>query len=141
MLSLFPQPHEQAQTVLSQMTQETAMPGLLSAIASDLTYRTVNDPLPLAVICERYAITDRHAKQVIHDLRAIWLLPIGTTRSVPAGAYWIHTEEEMKAWMREFLAQPKEMFRACYRVARKNFPRLAGQMALNFDEEIKADAA
>lgn len=141
MLPLFPSNHEKAKAVLTELTKERPLTSLPAAVADDLTYRTVANPLALGVLCERYAITERHAKQILHDLRAKWLLPIGTTRSVPPGAYWIHTEEEMKEWMREFLAQPKEMFRACYRVARANFPRLAGQMPLDFDQEIKADAA
>jgi hypothetical protein len=141
MLPLFPSHNEKARAILAELTKDKPLTSLPEAVASDLTYRTASNPLPLAVICERYAITERHAKQVLHDLRSKWLLPIGTTRSVPPGAYWIHTEEEMKAWMTEFLAQPKEMFRVCYRVTRKNFPRLAGQLVFDFEGEQQADAA
>lgn len=99
-----------------------------------LVLTTPETPVSLTALMQELNTTERPIKGFIESLRKEWRLPIGSSRNHPTGYYWISTPEQMKHWLNEFLAQPKQEFQTAYRVVNANFPELAGQFNFDFTE-------
>lgn len=113
----------------------------LLALARALTHFTATEPLALKHITEYYRLTERAAKEQIATLRNDWVLPIGSHRQQPYGAYWINSPEEFLEWSRAYRSQAITSLATLYRLQRQHFPRLFGQGEMDFvsliDEELR----
>jgi hypothetical protein len=99
-----------------------------------LVRATPQTPISLTALCQHLSASDRTVKSFIESARNEWHLPIGANRNFPSGYYWIETPEQMKAWIREFSAQPLKELQTLHGVVKANFPELAGQINLDFEE-------
>ena len=77
---------------------------------------------------------------IIEELRNVWMLPVGSRKFDPSG-YWVITEiEDCKAWIKAATAAPITQLATVWRVARHNFPVLAGQSEFAFMGALEAEA-
>lgn len=68
----------------------------------------------------------------IEELRTVWLLPVGSRKDEPSG-YWIISDlEDCKNWLRHANAAPIKQLSTNWKVAKNNFPKLAGQKEFEF---------
>lgn len=82
----------------------------------------------------------RELHSTIEELRSVWLLPIGSRKSMPYG-YWIITDEsDFRVWVRRSIAAPVKQLATIRAVARANFSeRFVEQLELDFDTaEVEA---
>lgn len=78
----------------------------------------------------------RELHEAIETLLRVWLLPVGARKSQPPG-YWVITDaDEFAEWLASARSAPIRRLDTIYRVARHNFPRLAGQQ--NFFDTTEA---
>ncbi len=83
----------------------------------------------------------RKFHSMVEELRAIWLLPVGSRKCDPSG-YWIITDlADFKAWIDRVKSAPITQLTTIHRVAKHNFPVFAEQLELEFYNDIKAEAA
>jgi hypothetical protein len=118
-------------------------------IARLLTNFTTTEP------CSRDLILDPHFRfspsslrkfhETIEELRRVWLLPVGSRKSTPAG-YWIITDvADFAEWVERSKAAPITQLSTIHKVAKRNIPIFAEQLELDFwrdmqPEEIDAAA-
>lgn len=109
-------------------------------IARTLVEFTSDDPCPRDVLLDRHFTWARHPLRHFHkaieELRALWLLPVGSRKSDPSG-YWIITEvDDFAAWVERSKAAPIKQLSTIHAVARANFPVFAEQMELEFWKDV-----
>ena len=83
--------------------------------------------------------TPRDVKAAVEELRADWLLPIGSSRGAPHGYYWIRSAAEYLAWSRSYRAQAIQSLVTMHRLGAHNFAELAGQDSFSFAREIERE--
>jgi hypothetical protein len=108
-------------------------------IARLLTHATFDCPLQGKVLRSYFDMNERDVKGIIEELRAEWVLPIGSRRMPPYGYYWITSPEEFKDWLRTMRGQAMSELSTSYRLYRACYPELAGQEALDFAEDFSRD--
>ncbi|MEZ5421824.1 MAG: hypothetical protein R2682_01860 [Pyrinomonadaceae bacterium] len=104
----------------------------------DLCRYTANSPARREVLIERHFSWSSSATRLVADmietLRKQWLMPIGA-RKEGGGGYWIiTTEADYREWFEHAAAAPKTQLATIWANARRNFPELAGQLALEFGD-------
>lgn len=86
-----------------------------------------------------YANQLRKFHALIEELRAVWLLPIGSRKIEPSG-YWIITDlTDFKNWVDRVKCAPITQLSTIHKVARHNFPVFAEQMELDFWSDINSE--
>ncbi len=80
-------------------------------------------------------VSEREVKRLIHTLRNSWHLPIGSLRAEPCGYYWMSTPEDCLAWFNVMKSQAMSELGTAYRLIKRHYPQLAGQLVINFEEE------
>ena len=108
-------------------------------IARLLTHATFDCPLQGKVLRSYFDMSEREVKSVVEELRAEWVLPIGSRRMPPYGYYWITSPEEFKDWLRTMRGQAMSELSTSYGLYRACYPELAGQEALDFAEDFSRD--
>lgn len=95
-----------------------------------------------------HEISERAVKQIIRSLRKDHEFPILSRKSEqrrkhdkqgnviaaakPAGYWWCHSEAEMVEWVTEFRKQPMDELHTLSRIVKANYPKLAGQLQLDY---------
>lgn len=106
-------------------------------VACELTRTTTKDRIIGNDIVKRFFGADgslslRHLHECIEELRAVWLLPVCSSRRQPFG-YWIATDpDDFRRWVEDVKAAPLKQLATIHAVARRNFPALAHQLELEF---------
>lgn len=113
-------------------------------IARTLAGFTSEKPCPRDLLIERHFTWTvsplRKFHQHIENLRATWLLPVGSRKNDPCG-YWIITElDDFSEWVERSKSAPIKQLSTIHRVARANFPVFAEQMEIEFSNDIQAPA-
>lgn len=105
-------------------------------IAKLLTRFSSERPFDKAKTLElHYPMPLRSFMGIVEDLRKVWLLPIGARKHPPSG-YWIITDEDaFREYLETAKTAPITQLSTIYRVARANFPVLAGQLELELTPE------
>ncbi len=81
----------------------------------------------------------RKFHSLVEELRAVWLLPVGSRKAEPSG-YWMITDlEDFKAWVERVKAAPITQLSTVHRVAKHNFPVFAEQIELEFWNDMKSE--
>ncbi|MBD0370303.1 MAG: hypothetical protein ICV60_05670 [Pyrinomonadaceae bacterium] len=106
------------------------------SLARVLTHFNVAAPLQLKFIIHYWKTEARLAKGTIALLRDEWVLPIGSLRNPPYGAYWINSAEQFRDWSRPYRAQAITQLVTLYRLQRQWYPRLYGQADFDFLNHI-----
>ena len=106
-------------------------------IASLLLEATQQNPIMIAKIIQKVSeqmavrVSDRRVKAIIRKLRKEPVFPILSSREKPYGYWWCGSEQEMKEFIEHFLAQPFDELQTIWRIVRKRYPALAGQLKFN----------
>ncbi|HQZ81615.1 MAG TPA: hypothetical protein PLR83_00215 [Pyrinomonadaceae bacterium] len=80
-------------------------------------------------------LTNRTVRLMIRRFRRERGFPICSRKGFPAGYWWGRTEPEVEEFAKVFFAQIKDEASTVAIMLKKNYPRLAGQMTLDFVEE------
>ena len=105
------------------------------SVACALTRATTADRIVGHDIIKRFFGADgslqlRHLHECIEELRAVWLLPVCSSRRIPYG-YWIATDaDDFRQWVDEVKSAPLKQLATIGAVARANFSKLATQLDL-----------
>lgn len=116
------------------------------SVACALTRATTDDRLIGHDIIKRFfggdgSLSLRHFHAAIEELRAVWLLPVCSSRRQPYG-YWIATDaDDFRQWVEEVKAAPLKQLWTIQAVARRNFPALASQMEFDFQRDLPVPVA
>lgn len=123
--------------VLDLQKREKDIDANLFFLAQTLTPFTTTKPVPRIYLQTWLKHEDeRRTKKLIERLRYEWLLPIGSRKHDPVG-YWIITDAaDFTQWQREFRRSSITQLTTLHRVARANFPELAGQTKMDFALQI-----
>jgi hypothetical protein len=106
-------------------------------LARFLTKATSERPLMIKELRHYFGFCDdRTVKDMARRLRREWLLPIGASRQLPYGLYWINSPKDFLDWGRPFRSQAIDEIATYFRLLKRNFPELAGQQNL-FLEQIE----
>lgn len=81
------------------------------------------------------SLSDRQVKGLIEALRNRWHLPIGSLRVEPFGYYWMATPQDCLAWFNTMKAQATSELGTAYRLIKRHYPELAGQLKIDFEQE------
>lgn len=106
------------------------------SLARALTHFTPAAALLLKQIVNYWCVDIRQAKALVATLRGEWLLPIGSLRQPPYGAYWITTAEDFLEWSRAYRSQAITSLVTVYKLQRQHFPHLYGQEDFGFVKQI-----
>lgn len=108
-----------------------------------LTAYTSEQPARREALIERHFSWSPNAVRkladVIEVLRKIWLLPVGSRKDAGGGYWIITTEADYREWFERAATAPKTQLATIWANARRNFPDLAGQLYLEFDDRGDAD--
>ena len=83
----------------------------------------------------------RTRKEIMRELRDLWLLPVCATRQKPFGYFIAKTAAEFEPWMDTTLSQAISELAVAYKVYRVNFAELAGQRRLAIVNEVEKELA
>lgn len=133
--------NEAAQLVWTLLGRIALRPGRMAFdLAQALTHFTSESPCDTRLLLD-YLFADtrmshherlRKLAHLVEDLRRVWLLPVGSRRTAPAG-YWIITDlDDCMAWLRAASSAPKTQLATIWRSAKAAFPVLAGQGEFEF---------
>jgi hypothetical protein len=106
-------------------------------LARALTLFSGETPVLRESLDKHFNLSERKTKDVLKFLRDNWLLPIGGRKQPPAGAWLIVTDAEFIEYERQARRTAISALATLYKIRRANFPRLAGQLALDFVEQVK----
>lgn len=138
-----PQEFEQAARQLARAVFNRESAGLSLEkdfeLARALVRATVARPVRNAILAVLLGVNEREVKRIIQTLRTDWLLPIGSLREPPYGYYWMATPEDCLAWFNVMKSQALSELGTAYRLIKRHYPQLAGQLAINFAEEVSPE--
>lgn len=105
-------------------------------LARALVKGTVEYPIPAHALLQHLHLTDpRTLKGMVATLRNDWKLPIGSSRHEDkSGYYWINKPEDALAWFNSYTAQARQEMKTAYRLIKRHYPELAGQLRFDFEE-------
>lgn len=112
---------------------------LLFATARFLTRATSEYPITLVTLAEYFRCSERKVKDMIRTLRREWLLPIGSSRQPPYGYFWIQSAADFLSWSRPYRSQAIDELVTLWHLEKRNFPELAGQTSLDFQQTINSE--
>ncbi len=107
------------------------------AVARAISRFTTAEPCPRQTLIDRYFVNAghqalRHLHSAIEELRSVWLLPVGSRKSVPHG-YWIITgEDDFREWAERSKGAAITVLSRISRLAKANYPVYAEQLELEF---------
>ncbi len=104
-------------------------------VAQLIRRRTIENPIKIAEISAKTGLHEREVKDIVRTLRSVYLLPVASSRSRPAGYYWARSWDEWEPYVRQFRGQALDEMRTIYRVTKANWPDFVGQLKFDFDVE------
>ena len=136
--------HERACQQLNDAIRHLEDCGLsLDAKALDcaraLVRATSERPVRGTVLGVFLRVNEREVKRLIEVLRNEWHLPIGSLREPPYGYYWIGSTEDFLRWFEPMRSQALTELRTAYRLMKRHYPELAGQLTFNLEEEVSPE--
>ncbi len=108
-------------------------------VARVLTHAAAAAPFTNEAIASHLKLSERKVKDIVRTLRREWLLPIGSSRQLPYGYYWILTPKQFLDWSRVYRAQAIDELVTLHRLQRANFAELSGQGSFDFAETVKRE--
>lgn len=123
--------------VLDLQSRDKTIDDALFFLAQTLTPFTSEKPVSRLYLQTWLKHKDeRTTKKLIERLRTEWLLPIGSRKHEPMG-HWIITDAtDFMNWQRDFRKSAITQLGTLHRVAKANFPELAGQSTFDFATQI-----
>jgi predicted DNA-binding transcriptional regulator len=118
---------------LAAIVQSVSLSPDETAILSLIVGRGRNHPIQIKEIIRLVNFSERAVKQIVHDLRAVHLLPIASQRSAPAGYYWAESWADWQPYVEQYRAQAMDELTTLYRVTKHLWPEFAGQLRFEFE--------
>jgi hypothetical protein len=109
-------------------------------VATLIFRHTRRTPIRIDQICGATSLTKRQAQGVIESLRAVHHLPIGASKRIPRGYFWIRDAADLEVALRNFLNPAKKMLATARAFAPLHLrAELRGQLVLFVSEDDRAE--
>lgn len=146
-LSCFTQPNVAARRLAEAIefcrAQEIFIEGKWFELARVLCGYSTFNPCPRKTIEDVFGWQYRQIAYVVEGLRKSWKLPIGSRKNERENrgtGFWIITDpKDFLEWQRESRAAAITSLATSYGLFRHNFPALAGQDSLPFEQQIQTE--
>lgn len=127
------------QRTFDRMARQADIHPLHFHLARALTLFSSEKPVLREWLGKHFNLSERKTKDVVKFLKDNWLLPIGGRKRDPKGYWLIVTDAEFIEYERQARRTAISALATLYKMRRANFPRLAGQLALDFVEQVKQE--
>jgi hypothetical protein len=136
-------------SIESQRTRGAAIDGILFATAQILLTHSREQPIKRTELEQQILRNfpdatigknpERTVQGWIETLRKEWVLPVGSSKSEPAGYFFMRDADDLEKWRREASSAPITALATIYRVVKNYLPLFAGQLEFadfDFSSEI-----